>query len=89
MAAEGKIKEYEEVYFWIDKIITGSDTLPQIDACQALIDYFEYRKFKKDIPTKKEMRDYTTILKKFIKRKRGAIRKRLFIERKNNGNGKV
>lgn len=86
-----KLKEPEEIYFWIDKQIASSTKGIHLEACEVLIKYFESRKFKKDIPTTKEMRDYIIILKKFLKRKRGVLRKREFVERKNNGhtNGKV
>lgn len=90
MTAPTKLKEPEEIYIWIDMLINGCDKPVQLDGCEVLINYFENRKFKNDVPSEKEMRDYTVILRKFLKRKRGALRKRLFIERKNNGNnGKV
>lgn len=84
-----KLKEPEEIYFWIDKQIASSTKGIHLEACESLINYFEHRKFKKDIPAKKEMRDYIIILKKCLKRKKRVLWTRDFIERKNNGHGKV
>lgn len=76
--------EAEEIYFWIDRLISGSDKPAQLDGCEALLNYFEKRKFKKEVPDKKTMRDYTIILRKFIKRKRDVIYKRVSKEKKHN-----
>lgn len=84
--SEASTKESEEIYFWIDRLIGTSDKPAQLDGCEALVNYFEKRKFKKDIPAKKTMRDYTTILRKCINKKRNVLRKRLSNERKANEN---
>lgn len=81
--------ESEEIYFWIDRLISGSDKPAQIDGCEVLVNYFEKRRFKKDVPAKKTMRDYTIILRKCIKRKRSVIRKRLQKEKKHNANSNI
>lgn len=83
------LKEAEDIYFWVDKQIASSTKGMHLEACEVLINHFEKCKFKRDIPTTKEMRDYIAILKKCLKRKKGVLRKREFDERKNNGNGKV
>ena len=82
--ADAATTESEEIYFWIDRLISGSDKPAQVDGCEALVNYFEKRRFKKDIPAKKTMRDYTIILRKCIKRKRSVIRKRMSKEKKHN-----
>lgn len=90
MTDQLKLKEPEEIYFWIDKQIATSTKGIHLEACEVLVNYFETRKFKKDIPAKKEMRDYIIILKKCLKRKKRVLWTRGFIERKNNGtHGKV
>ena len=81
------LKEAEDIYFWVDKQIASSTKRIHLEACEVLINHFEKCKFKKDIPTQKEMRDYLIILRKCLKRKNTVLRKREFVERKNNGNG--
>lgn len=76
-------KEYEEVKYWIEHHITTSMTIPQLEGCEALVEFFKKRKFKKDIPSQKEMDSMIEKLYNSIENKKDTLRQRKHREKKN------
>lgn len=82
--SELKLKEYEDVYFKISKIINSCDTIPQIEMCgDNLVEMFRKKKFKRDIISKKEHEAMTKELVDTIRKKKNSIRFRIHHEKKN------
>lgn len=82
--SEHKLKEYEDVYLKIEKIINSCDTIPQLEMCgDNLVDLFRKKNFKRDTPPKNEQEVMAEQLEEHVKKKKNAIRNRIFHERKN------
>jgi len=79
-----ELKEFEEIKFWIEHHITTSMTKPQLDGCEALVQFFKKRKFKKDIPTHKEIEVMVKQLEDSIQKKKDSLRQRDNREKKKN-----
>lgn len=83
--SQQKLKEYEDVYFKIEKIINGCDTIPQLEMFgDNFVILFHKKKFKRDTPSKEEHEKLTEQLSCLVRKKKNAVRNRMFHE-KNNG----
>lgn len=80
--AEYNPKEYEKAFYFVQRIISSCDCPEHIQICEGLINNFRKRKFKKDIPTQEEHKDYTTQLEHSWHNKNNAIRRRVADEKK-------
>jgi len=85
-----KIKEYEDVYFNMLKIINSCDTIPQLEMCSDNVKIFAKKKFKRDKPSKKEQGSMSRELTNAIRKKKDTIRRRIADKKKKeNNNAKV
>ena len=82
-----RIKEYEDVYFKISGFIGSCTTIPQLEAClDDLVEMFRKKKFKRDVPSKKEHERMTYDLIQSVRKKKNSIRFRIHHEKKNSIN---
>lgn len=75
------LKEHEEIFLWIERNITFSDSLPKLNGCEVLVEFFRTRKFKEQ-PDKKKLQQLCKILTKSIEKKKANLHLRNHRENK-------
>lgn len=79
-----KLKEYEDVYFKMERVINGCDTIPQLEMFgDRLVEIFRKNNFKRDKISKKDQERMTYQLIETVRKKKTAIRFRIHHEKKS------
>lgn len=80
-----KLKEYEDVYFKMERLINSCDTIPQLEMFgDNLVEIFRKKNFKRDTISKKEQERLTYQLIEIVRKKKNSVRFRIHQEKKNN-----
>lgn len=75
-------KEYEKAYYFVYRVIESCDDADQLNVCRDLVKLFGKKKFKRDIPSDKQMKDMVSELECLLTKKKNSVRFRKYYERK-------